>query len=340
MYTSRENDLSHYYSILEIPEHATLKEIQKAWYKKALNLHPDKNRDNDTTEAMQQLNLAYEILSARASKKVKGTDFQFFSPGGKAEKSNTYSSSNIFKFEEGWFVKIYTNNFMMISHPTLCGSKNDITIFQHEKKPFIGLPINFNETIRNRLWRQLMSICRNYGSWHLNYVELGFGLPENRSLWPDIMDCIFRIYRIPLTLSRFLSEKLGLSAPDKLNSIPDFYSYPGMHFHDSWETHLTGKHLFLKHPAITKIAALTFFNLFEPRFCIALPVENSQDSFTFFNEKLLPHVPEKPVINNLYEIVIQLDKSEHPDDVLECIFDFYEIPERIARPSDKSVTSR
>lgn len=332
MYTSKEkNPLSYYCSILGVTEQATPEEIRKAWYKKSLQVHPDKNTDTDTTEAFKQLTEAYEILSARAARKKNGTDYQFFSSGSK-RKSSAYDSSTIFQFESGWSVKIYDDKFMFISHSTLRGCKNDITIFPYENRPFIGLPLNFNEKHRNRLWRQLMSICRDYGHWHLSYVELCFGLPENRSIWPDIMDCIFRLYKTPQPLRQFLAERLGLPASSQEKSIPDFYSYPGMHYHDLWEAHLTKKHLFLTHPSITGIAPLTFFNLYDPQFFITLPVNNSQHSFIFFNETLLPLVHEKPVMNNLCEIVIKLDKLEHPDDILEYIFDFYEIPERIAKP--------
>lgn len=258
--------------------------------------------------------------------------FNFFSSGNREGKPEPYTSSSVVQFEDGWSVKISSEKFMFISHPTLRGCKNDITIFQYENKPFTSLPLNFNETLKNRLWRQLMSVCRDYGYCHLSSVELCFGFPENRAIWPDIMDCIVRAYKIPLSLSKFLAERLGMAAPGQKKSIPDFYSYPDMHCYDRWKSHLTGSHLFLTHPAITKTAPLTFFNLFEQQFCITLPVNYSQNSFTFFNEKLLPLVHEKPVMNNLYEIVIRLDKSENPDDILECIFDFYDVPERIAGP--------
>ncbi|WP_147285963.1 hypothetical protein [Legionella busanensis] len=166
----------------------------------------------------------------------------------------------------------------------------------------------------------------------MSYVELCFVLPENKSIWLDIMGCIFRAYKLPLPLSKFVAEQLRLPPSDQKKSIPDFYSYSGMNYHDRWETHLTGRHLFLTHPEITKTAPLTFFNLFEPPLYITLPVNNSQSSFTLFNEKLLPLIHEKTVINNLCEVVVKIDKSEYPDDILECIFDFYEIPERIAKP--------
>lgn len=333
MYTSQEeNPLFYYCSILGVSGQATSEEIKKAWYKKSLRVHPDKNTDTDTTAAFQELTEAYEFLFARATRKETDTDFQFFSSGKREEKPEPWPPSSVFQFEHGWSVKICNEKFMFISHPTLRGCKNDITIFQYENKPFTGLPLNFNETLKNRLWRQLMSVCRDYGHWHLSSVELCFGFPENRAIWPDIMDCIVRAYKIPLSLVKFLAERLGIAVPGQKKLIPDFYSYTDMHCYDRWQTHLTGSHLFLTHPAITQTAPLTFFNLFEQQFCITLPINYNQNSFTFFNEKLLPLVHEKPLMNNLYEIVIRLDKSKNPDDILECIFDFYDLPERIAGP--------
>ena len=54
---------SEYYLLLEINTNATQDEIKKAYRKKAHELHPDKNKDFDTTEQFQKLNKAYETLS-------------------------------------------------------------------------------------------------------------------------------------------------------------------------------------------------------------------------------------------------------------------------------------
>jgi len=54
---------SEYYLLLEITTNATQEEIKKAYRKKAHELHPDKNKNFDTTEQFQKLNKAYETLS-------------------------------------------------------------------------------------------------------------------------------------------------------------------------------------------------------------------------------------------------------------------------------------
>lgn len=53
---------SECYLLLEIDENATNEEIKKAYRRKAHQLHPDKNRDTDTTQEFQKLNHAYQIL--------------------------------------------------------------------------------------------------------------------------------------------------------------------------------------------------------------------------------------------------------------------------------------
>ncbi|PHJ15029.1 hypothetical protein CSUI_011159, partial [Cystoisospora suis] len=54
-----------YYELLEIERSSSLNEIKKAFRKKALQLHPDKNSDRveEATRLFQQLQEAYECLS-------------------------------------------------------------------------------------------------------------------------------------------------------------------------------------------------------------------------------------------------------------------------------------
>ena len=57
------DEISKYYRVLNIYQNATQEEIKIAYRKKAHELHPDKNKDIDTTEDFQKLNKAYEVLS-------------------------------------------------------------------------------------------------------------------------------------------------------------------------------------------------------------------------------------------------------------------------------------
>ena len=51
-----------YYKILEIHPGATKEEVKKAYRKMALKWHPDKNKSEEATQRMQEINEAYKIL--------------------------------------------------------------------------------------------------------------------------------------------------------------------------------------------------------------------------------------------------------------------------------------
>lgn len=81
-----------YYRLLNIASNASINEIKLAYRTKVKELHPDKNRNFDTTKEFQQLNEAYEILSDEIKRKdydssfLNELDYMFFH---KEEKSET-----------------------------------------------------------------------------------------------------------------------------------------------------------------------------------------------------------------------------------------------------------
>jgi DnaJ-class molecular chaperone len=59
-----------YYDRLEISPNASEDEIKKAYHKKALKYHPDKNKDLDAQEIFQKISQAHEVLSDPTKREI------------------------------------------------------------------------------------------------------------------------------------------------------------------------------------------------------------------------------------------------------------------------------
>ncbi len=63
--------MKDYYATLGLSRAATAEEIKKAYRKKALECHPDRNPNNPKAEAQfKQVSEAYEVLSDEGRKKL------------------------------------------------------------------------------------------------------------------------------------------------------------------------------------------------------------------------------------------------------------------------------
>ena len=77
-----------YYEVLEVPKTATADEIKKAYRKKAIQYHPDKNPgDKEAEEKFKEAAEAYSVLSTRNPRQNSATNRYFAHCDGNASLS-------------------------------------------------------------------------------------------------------------------------------------------------------------------------------------------------------------------------------------------------------------
>ena len=62
------SDKRDYYEVLELPRTANDEDIKKAFRRKALQFHPDRNKETGATERFKEINEAYQVLSDSESR--------------------------------------------------------------------------------------------------------------------------------------------------------------------------------------------------------------------------------------------------------------------------------
>lgn len=87
--------IKDYYKILGISENATDEQIKAAYRSMAMQWHPDKNPDKDTTEKMKEINEAYTILSNPDSKRRYDGEYSYFKYAYSATKSSNTEDYDI-----------------------------------------------------------------------------------------------------------------------------------------------------------------------------------------------------------------------------------------------------
>jgi molecular chaperone DnaJ len=100
--------MADYYDILEVSRNATIDEIKKAYRKKALQFHPDKNPgDAEAEKRFKEVSEAYEVLSDEKKRQMYdryGKEALQGAAGGGAGGMHGFSSMDealrTFKFQD------------------------------------------------------------------------------------------------------------------------------------------------------------------------------------------------------------------------------------------------
>jgi curved DNA-binding protein len=86
-----------YYVLLGVSAQASTHEIKEAYRRKALEHHPDRNRDNPAAvEAMKRVNEAYAVLSNPSKRREYDALRLQFGPGAQSRYRSSHSNEDIF----------------------------------------------------------------------------------------------------------------------------------------------------------------------------------------------------------------------------------------------------
>lgn len=149
-----------YYDILDVSKGASAEEIKKAYRKKALEFHPDRNKSADAEEKFKEVNEAYEVLSD--SQKKKAYD-QFGHAAFDSSRGYTGSPFSGFgqgqTYKQGPFTYTYTTSGAPFADFDFAGFSDPFEIFEsffggaspfrrEPPKPRYGLTIDFMEAVK------------------------------------------------------------------------------------------------------------------------------------------------------------------------------------------------
>lgn len=149
-----------YYDILSVSKSASKDELKKAYRKKALEFHPDRNKSKDSEEKFKEVNEAYEILSNPQKRK---TYDQFghaaFDPSSGGFAGSPGGAGGARTYRSGPFTYTYTTGGSPFEGFDFGGFSDPFEIFEsffggaspfrrEPPKPRYGLTIDFMEAVK------------------------------------------------------------------------------------------------------------------------------------------------------------------------------------------------
>lgn len=208
---------AEYYKILGVKSDANDAEIKKAFKKKAMELHPDKNQnDPKATEKFQELNEAYETLKdpikrkeydlknkkhEKTEEKKKNTDDDIFSSFFSSREKQTYDPyEEILRNLFGFSFKSRSNQSSR-PHSNNNSSSNIDTIF------IGGLPLFTTE-------EELLSAFSQYNPFRAKVVIKSFDKPAFG----------FVQFLSPETMRRALRERPNIYINGKICRVNESHS--------------------------------------------------------------------------------------------------------------------
>lgn len=94
-----------YYEILGVDKNASEQELKKAYRKKALEWHPDRNKSTEAEEKFKEINEAYEILSDQEKKSA----YDQFGHAAFDSSSGPFGGGRTYTYKQGPFTYAYSN---------------------------------------------------------------------------------------------------------------------------------------------------------------------------------------------------------------------------------------
>lgn len=212
----RKRELSEmevkWFSILGVESTASEKDIEKAYRKKILKLHPDKNPDKDTTEETKELNNAYDYLKQWLLKNENSNNnddepsmdspFSFYAKRKEQASDRQPECFHSSTREKGWHVRCDSVH-VYINYP-----QRDITFWNIAYTcPIVSLPLNQNQRLVNFLKEKLSPLIVLEKMSIMN-DEMTFSLPFDFSQREAVFGIIHYVYKVPATILEFAKDKL------------------------------------------------------------------------------------------------------------------------------------